>query len=155
MRVLSNVRKSTDTVMMLSMDPSIDSSVAVMFTARGPLFRWFSDCNLSSFGSKFLCGELGLSVSQYSSLSRSFPRSIAALLIFVHYDGVGVVPKGNRRQRKASLSIIAMQVDVVVVFAWIWPLAASRFVFPINIHFVGHLFFISDTMWSILRNQKS
>ena len=34
-----------------------------------------------------MCGKLRLSVSQYSPLSRLFPRYIDALLIVVHYDG--------------------------------------------------------------------
>ena len=62
---------------------------------------------------------LRLFASQYSSLSRLFPMSIAALLIVVYYYVVGVVPKGNLRQRKVSLYTIYMQVDTVVAFAWI------------------------------------
>ena len=92
----------------------------LFFTARGYAFvRWFADFCLSSFGSNFLCGELIFSVSQYSSLSRSFPRYISASLIVVYYAGAGVVPKGDRRQRKASFSNISMQFKGVVAFAWI------------------------------------
>ena len=59
-------------------------------------------------------------MSHDSSLSRSLHRSIAASLIVVYSAGAGVVPKGNNRQRNASLSTIAMQVDVILAFTWIW-----------------------------------
>ena len=105
-------------VMMSSMNPSIDASVARIYTARKCNFsRWFSECCLSSFGSKVLCGELRFSVSQHSSLSRLFPRYISTSLIVVYSDGAGVVPKVNRRQIKAILFTIVMQVDNVVAFA--------------------------------------
>ena len=111
---------STVMVMMSLMNTSIDSSVAVMSTARGSAFvRWFSDCFSSSFGSEDLCGELRFSVSQDFPLSRSFTRSISALLTVLYSAGAGVVPKGNLRQRKDGLSTIDMQVDAVVAFAWI------------------------------------
>ena len=58
-------------------------------------------------------------MSQDSSQSRSVPRSIAASLIVVYYSGVGVVPKGNIRQIKASSSIIAIHVDAVFAFSCI------------------------------------
>ena len=52
-------------VMMSLMNPSIDASVALMYTARGyAFFIWFYECCLSSFGSKDLCGELRIFVSQ-------------------------------------------------------------------------------------------
>ena len=81
--------------------------------------RYFYDCCLSSFDIKDMCGELRFSVSQYSSLSRFFSRSIAYQIIVVYSDVAGVVPTGNQRQRKASLSTIAIQFDAVVAFAWI------------------------------------
>ena len=50
---------STIMVMMSSMNPSIDASVAVIFTAKGYAFaRWFDDYCLSSLGSKVLCDDL-------------------------------------------------------------------------------------------------
>ena len=52
-------------------------------------------------------------------LSRLFPRYIYDFLIVVYSAGAGMVPKGDRRQRKASFYIISIQVDVVVAFAWI------------------------------------
>ena len=111
---------STVMVMMSSMNPSIDASVAVMPTTRGSAFaRWFSGSCLSSFGSEDMCGELRLSVYQDFSLSRSFPRSIEALLTVVYYSGAGFVPKGNHMQRKTGFSTIAMQVDLVVAFSCI------------------------------------
>ena len=58
-------------------------------------------------------------MSHDSYLSWLFPRYIYASLIVVYYDGAGVVPKGSRKQRKASLSTIEMQVDIVLAFAWI------------------------------------
>ena len=111
---------STVMVMMSLMKSYIDAYVAVMSTAGGSAFeRWFSVYCLSSFGSKVLCGELILSVSQDFSLSRSFPRSIAASMVFGYYSGVGVVPEGNRSHRKAILSNIDVQVNGVVEFSWI------------------------------------
>ena len=86
----------------------------------GPLLqRYFYDCCLSSFDIKDLCGELRFSVSQYSSLSRFFSRYTAYQIIVVYSDVAGVVPKGNQRKIKASLSTIAMKFDAVVAFAWI------------------------------------
>ena len=58
-------------------------------------------------------------MSQDLSLSRLFPRYIAAFLIGVYYSGAGVAPKSNLRQKKASLSTISMQVNAVVAFIWI------------------------------------
>ena len=52
------------------------------------------------------------------SLGRLFPGCIAAFLTVIYYSGAGVVPKGNCRHIKASLSTITMQVDAVVAFAW-------------------------------------
>ena len=87
-------------VMMLQMNVYIYASIAMMSTDRRSAFkRWFDDCCLSSFGSKVICGELILSVSRYSSLSRSFHKSIAALLIVVYSAVAGVVLKGNHLQR--------------------------------------------------------
>ena len=58
-------------VVMLSMNPYIDYSVAVMSTARGFAFaRFFSDCCLTYFGSKVMCGELIFYLYQDLSLSR-------------------------------------------------------------------------------------
>ena len=61
-----------------------------------------------------MCGEFRSSVSQDSSRSRSFPRSIAASLTVVYSAGTGVVPSGNLKQRKASSLTIAMHVNAVV-----------------------------------------
>ena len=134
---------------------SIDASVAVMSNPRGSAFLiWFPNCCLSSFGSKVICGELILSVSQYSSLSRSFHKSIAALLIVVYSAVAGVVLKGNHLQRQTSLSTFSIQVNAVVAFAWIWRQDVYRSVFLIKICSVGYLFRISDIMWSILSNQN-
>ena len=84
---------STVMVMMSLMNPSIDASVAVMSTAMGLLLQiWFSDCCLSSFGSKVLCGELRFYVSQYSPMSRLFTRYIYASIIVIYNAGAGVVP---------------------------------------------------------------
>ena len=107
-------------VMMSSMNPSIDASVAVMSNAKGSAFsRWLVDCCLSSCDSKDLCGEFRSSVSQYLSRSRSFPRSISASLTVVYSAGMSVLPKGNRRQRRAGLYTIAIHFDVVVAFSFI------------------------------------
>ena len=107
-------------VMMSSMKPSIHASVAVISTAKGySVTRWLADWCFSSCGSKDWCGEFSSSVSQDSYRSRSFPRSIAASLIVVYSTGVGVVPKGNLKQRKSSSSTIEMHVDAVVAFACI------------------------------------
>ena len=103
------------------MNPSIDFFVDVMFTAKGyAVAIWLVGCCLYSCGSKDLCGEFRPSVSQYLSRSRSFPRSIAASLTVIYSAGAGVVKKGNRRQRKDSLSTIAMHVNAVGAFAYIW-----------------------------------
>ena len=47
------------------------------------------------------------------------PRSIANSQTVAHYAGVDVLLKVNLRQRKASLSTIAMHVDAVSAFAYI------------------------------------
>ena len=52
-------------VMMSSMKPSIDASVAVISTDKGyAVDRWLADCCFSSGGSKDRCGKLRSSVSQ-------------------------------------------------------------------------------------------
>ena len=66
-----------------------------------------------------MCDELRFSASQYLSLSISFPRSIYYPLIVVYFDGSGLVPKVDRRQRNSSLYTISMKVDAVLSFAWI------------------------------------
>ena len=107
-------------VMMSLMNPSIDASVDLMSTAKGSdVSRWLADFCFSSCGSKYQCGEFSLSVSQDSSHSRYFLRSIAASLTVVYSDGDGVMPKGNLSQRKASLSTITMHVNTFVSFACI------------------------------------
>ena len=65
--------------------------------------------------SKVLCVELIFPESQDSPLSIFFSRSIDALLIVVYSSRGGVVPKGNCRQRKDSLSTIAMQIVQSVI----------------------------------------
>ena len=108
-------------VMIFSMNPSVDASIAMMITSGGSAFaRWFYDCCLSSFESKDLCDEFISSVSQDSYHGRCFPRYTAASLTVVYSAGAGVVPKGYLRQRKASLYTIDMQVDAVIAFSCIW-----------------------------------
>ena len=117
-------------VMMSSINEPIDASLSLMSTDNwSAVVRWLADFCLFSCGSKDRCGEFISSVSQYSSRSRSFPSSIAASLTVVYSAGVGVVPKGNLRQIKASLSTIAMHVDAFFAFACIQRQAASRSVF--------------------------
>ena len=102
------------------MNPSINSYVDLMSTARGSDFeRWSYECHSFSSGSRFLCVEVRYVVNHDSYLIRSLPRSIAALLVVVYSADAGVVPKGNHRQRRASLSNISMQVEVAAAFAWI------------------------------------
>ena len=111
---------STVMLMMSSMKPSIDASVAVISTAKGSaVTRWLADCCFYSCGSKDRCGEFRSSVSQDSSLSRLLPRSIAASLTVIYFASAGVVPKGNLKQRKAILLTNEMHVDAVVAFACI------------------------------------
>ena len=108
---------STVMVMMSSMNPSICASVAVMSTNKGYYFvRCLVEYFLSSCGIKDVCGDFGSSMSQGSSRSRLFPRSIAASLTVVYSSGTVVVPKDNRMQRKASSYTIYMQVDMVLAF---------------------------------------
>ena len=105
-------------VVMLSMKPSIDASVALISTDKGfAVVRWLYDCCLSSCRSKERCGEFRSFLSQDSSRSRSLPRYIAVSLTVVYSAGAGVVPKGNLKQKKASPSTIAMHVDTVVAFS--------------------------------------
>ena len=54
---------------------------------------------------------------------------IDASLTVVYSSGAGVVPKGNLRQRKDSLSTITMHVNTVVVFVCIRRWDVSRSVF--------------------------
>ena len=82
------------------------------------------------------------------------PRSIAASLTVVYSTGVGVVPKGNLKQRKAKLLTIAMHVDAVVVFVCIRRYDVYMYFFPIRINFVGHLLRIAEIMCRILSRQK-
>ena len=57
----------TGMVMMPSMKPSMDVSVDVISTAKGYVVaRWLDGCCFSSCGSKDLCSEFILSVSQDS-----------------------------------------------------------------------------------------
>ena len=107
-------------VMMSSMNPYIDASVAVMYTANGSDFaRYLADSCLFSCSSKDRCGEFRSSVSQDLSRSRLLPRSISTSLTVVYSAGTGVVPKGNLRQRKAISSTISIYVNAVVAFACI------------------------------------
>ena len=58
---------STVMVMISSMKPSIDASVAVISTAKGSdVSRWLADCCFSSCRSKDWYGDFRLSVSQDS-----------------------------------------------------------------------------------------
>ena len=107
-------------VMMSSMKPSIDASVALISTAKGySVVIWIADCSFFSCGSKYRCNKFRSSVSQDSSQSRLLPRSIAALLTVVYSAGAGVVPKGNLKHRKYSLSTIAIHVNTVFAFTCI------------------------------------
>ena len=107
-------------VMMSSINPYIYAYVAVMSTDKGYANRiWLVECCLSSCGIKYWCVEFRSSVSQDLSRSRSFTRSIANSLTVVYYADAGVVPKGNRRQRKASSSTITMHIDAIVAFSCI------------------------------------
>ena len=111
---------STVMVIMSSMNPSIHASVDVMSTAKGSVVEiWIAEWCFSYCGSKDRCGEFMSSVSQDSSWSRSFPRSIATSLTVLYSAGAGVVPKCNLRQRKSGSYTIAMHVDKVVKFAYI------------------------------------
>ena len=70
-----SIQCSSSTVMgmMLSMNPSINSSVAVMYTAKGSAVAIrIVDCCLSSCFSKYLCGKFRASVSQDLPWSRFF-----------------------------------------------------------------------------------
>ena len=49
----------------------------------------------------------------------SFPRSTSILLIVVYSASAGVVPKVISRQRKAILSTIEIQVELVLYFTYI------------------------------------
>ena len=96
------------------------SSVDVIYTAKGfAVARWLADCCFSSYGSKDRCGKFRSSVSQYSSRSRSLPRSNVTSLTAIYSAGAGVVPKGNFKQRKARSSTIAMHGDSVFACACI------------------------------------
>ena len=111
---------STVVVMMSSMNPSIDSSMAVMSIAKGSaVTRCLSDWCFSSCGSKDRCSKFRSSVSQDPSLSILLPRSIASSLTVVYSAVAGVIPKVNLSQRKAFSSTIAMHVGTVVAFACI------------------------------------
>ena len=111
---------STVMVMMSLMKPYIDASVDVISTAKEySVYRWLAYWWFSSGGSKDLCGELRLFVSQDWSWSRLFPRYIVASLIVVYSAAAGLVPKGNLKQRKASSSTISMHVDAVFACACI------------------------------------
>ena len=63
-----------------------------------------------------------------------FPRYIADLLRVVYSAGVGVFPKGRRRQINAVFFTIGMHVDAIFVFVWTRWYVASRSVFPIRVH---------------------
>ena len=94
--------------------------MAVISTAKGSAISiCIAGLCFSSCVSKDLCGKFRSSVSQYSSRSRSLPRYIAASPTVVYSAGVGVVPKGDLRQRKASSFTIAFHVDTVVEFSCI------------------------------------
>ena len=111
---------STAMVMMSSINPYIDASFDVIYTANGyAVVIWPVDCCLSSCVSKDWCGEFRPSVSQDLSRRRSFPRSVDASLIVVYSAGAGVVSKGNLRQRKDSSSTIDLHVNAVISFACI------------------------------------
>ena len=107
-------------VIMSFMIPSIDTSVAVICTAKGCAVEiWFAYCCFSSCGSMDHCGELRSSVSQDSYQSISLPRSIASPLTVVYSAGSGVVQTGYHKQRKSSSLTIAMHANTVVAFACI------------------------------------
>ena len=84
-----------------------------------PLQDGFLTAVYSTVGVSIGVASLDKSVSQASSRSRSFPRSIAASLKFTYSSGASVMPKGNLRQRKDSSSTIAMHVDAVFAIACI------------------------------------
>ena len=111
---------STVMAMMPSMNTSIGASVSVISTVKGSAVEiCLADCCSSSCEIRDRWGELRSSLYQDSSWSISLHRSIASSLTVVYSSGVGVVPKGKFRQRKASSLTIAMHVDAVVAFVCI------------------------------------
>ena len=70
-------------------------------------------------------------------MMRSLPSSISDSLLAVYFSGAGVVPKGKRRQMKASFPTIVMHVDTICAFAWTRRYAASRYILPIRMRFEG------------------
>ena len=84
---LQSIQCSSSTVMvMMSLtNPSIDDSVDVMSSDKGPnIAICLADWCLSSCRNKDWCGKFRSSVSQDSFQSRSFTRSIDASLKFVY-----------------------------------------------------------------------
>ena len=70
----------------------------------------------STSGNNCPCGDWSSDAYHDVSIRRSFPKSIAALLMFVYSSSAGMVPNGSRRYRNASLTTIAMHVDDISSF---------------------------------------
>ena len=79
------------------------------------------------------------------------PRSIADSLAIVYSSGAGVVLEFNCRHCRARLSTMAMYVDAIYVFGWMWWYAVYRSVFLISIILDVHLIHMTAIMLSILR----
>ena len=66
-----------------------------------------------------MCGYWSYDASHDVPMRRSFPISVADLLIAVYSSSAGVVPNGSPRHRNASIPTISMHDDVIFKFAWI------------------------------------
>ena len=87
-------------------------------------------------------------------MRRYLPRSISSSLMVLYYSCVGMVTNVKLRQRKSSITTIAMHVDAVFAFAWMSWYAASRSIFLIRMHFEGHSMLMDAIIWIILRRHK-
>ena len=72
----------------------------------------------------------------------------------VHSASSGVVPNGICRRRMASLPMITMHVNNICYFVCIFRYAASRYIFPIIMHFYGNFRRMADVMWGVRRMQN-
>ena len=135
-QVGSSIVSGIMSLMNLSTDYYFDS----MFTDS------VSTCNIfvesdrySSLGSKLLCGDWMSKTSHDVSMRRIFPRYISTSLIVVYSSRTVVGPNGSFSKRRDSFSTIAMHFGAIFEFAWTHLYAPSRSVFPIKMHFDGHL----------------
>ena len=143
-------------VMISSINPSIEASFALVSTSSS--YAWTSgSCNGWYYSSLISClwGDWSSIAYHNLSLRRSFTRSIVSLLTVVYSAGMAVIMKIKWRNSRSIFYTMAIHVDGIYAFAWMWWYAAPISALPIKIIFDGYLICMSVFMLSIISRENS